>query len=305
MYKIANILIFVFLSLRSYAQQTDTSVFKYPIEMDAVVISAARSGWDVKGFIKRVQTDTTFFKAFRSLHVVSFKATNDIKVIDKRGGIDASLYSHTQQSAVNHCRTMKVLDEKVTGDMYKRNGEFNYYTAELYAYLFFTKGKVCDEDDIVAGRLDDKGKGKLEKSKWQLKQLIFNPGAPVSGIPFIGDKANIFDEDVAKYYDFKLLSDTYGDEDCYVFKIDPKKGDEDKVVYNELTTWFRKTDYSIVARDYSLSYHTLLYDFDVRMKVRTTQVNKRLLPSQIDYDGNWHVFSKKREHVKFTIIFKY
>jgi len=298
------ILIYCCLFLSATAQQ-DTSVFKYPIQMDTVVIMAARKGWDVKGFIRRVQTDTTFYKAFRSLHIVSFTATNDIKVLGKDDKVVASLYSHTKQTERKGCRGMQVLDEKTTGDFYKKNKEYNYYTAELYAYLFFTKGTICGEDDIVAGHMNEQGKGKLEKSKAELKQLIFNPGSHISGVPLMGDKAAIFDDNIARHYDFKLLSENYAGEDCYLFKVILKKGEEKSVVYNELSTWFRKSDYSIVARDYSLSYHTILYDFNVHMKVRTAPIGSKLLPTSIYYDGNWHVFTKRREKVKFTSIFNY
>ena len=94
-------------------------------------------------------------------------------------------------------------------------------------------------------------------------------------------------------------------EPCYQFRITPKSGFENKVLYDELTTWFRKRDYSIVARNYSLSYHTMLYDFDVRMKVRTKQIGAKLYPTRIDYDGNWHIFTKKRERAKFTLDITY
>jgi len=302
--KLFLIFIYCCLFLRAVAQQ-DTSVFKYPIQMDTVVIMAARTGWDIKGFIHRVQTDTTFYKAFRSLHIVSFTATNDIKVLGTGDKVVASLYSHTKQIVRKKCRNMQVLDEKITGDFYKRNKDYNYYTAELYAYLFFTKDSVCGENDIVNGHLNEQGKGKLEKSKAQLKQLIFNPGSHINGVPLMGDKAAIFDDDIARRYYFKLLSKNYDGEDCYVFKAIPKKEEERNVVYNELSTWFRKSDYSIVARDYSLSYHTILYDFNVHMKVRTAQIGHKLLPTIIYYDGNWHVFTKKREHVIFQAVFNY
>ncbi|MBA3828485.1 MAG: hypothetical protein H0X33_06075 [Taibaiella sp.] len=292
-------------SLHCAAQHRDSSIFKYPIQMDEVVVKAARGGWDVKGFIRRVQHDTTFYKAFRSMNLVSYNAVNDIRIYDKNEKVQASLFSHTHQVASKGCRSMKVLDEKVTGDFYKRNRKYNYYTAELYAYLFFTIDTVCGENDIVSGKLDEHGKGSLEKAKSQLKQLIFNPGGHITGVPLMGDKAAIFDADVAKRYDFKLLSEEYDGQPCYVFKAIPKTGEEKNVVYNELSTWFRKKDYSIVARDYSLSYHTFLYDFDVHMHVRTHQVGRRLLPTSIEYDGNWHVFTRKRERVKFTTQFKY
>ncbi|MBS1773606.1 MAG: hypothetical protein JST82_12165 [Bacteroidetes bacterium] len=303
MYKIAFILVFI--SQLAIAQSKDSSIFSQPIRMDDYVVKAVRKGFDVQGFIRRVRNDTTFYKAFRSLHIVSYTALNDIKVYDKKGKVQASLYSKTKQKVANGCRTMDVLEEKTTGDFYNRKHQYNYYTAELYAFLFFTEGKKCGEDDVVVGALKKAGNSKNESNSYKLKQLMFNPGGKVKGIPLMGDKSNIFDPDVAKMYDFKLLSDEYEGEDCYVFKAIPKKEHIKDVVYNDFTTWFRKSDYSIVARDYSLSYKTLVYDFDVRMKVRMTHTHGKMLPNRIEYDGNWHVFTKGRERVKFATSLSY
>lgn len=304
MHKYALIFLLLF-STVAQAQRPDSSIFAQPLQMDAVVIKAVRGGWDLNAFIRRVRTDTTFYKAFRNMRFVSYNAVNDIKVYDKKGKVGASLFSKTRQTFSGGCRSMQVLEEKVGGDFYKRKNQYRYYTAELYDYLFFSHGKVCNESEIVKGAIEEKGNGKLEKSKYQLKQLIFNPGSKVGGIPLMGDKAAIFEPHIAKLYDFKLQSDEYEGEDCYVFRAIPKKGHEDEVVYDELSTWFRKSDYAIVARDYSLSYKTMVYDFQVRMKVRTSQFGKRLLPTRIEYDGNWHVFTKSRERVKFTAALSY
>jgi hypothetical protein len=298
-------ILLLFLSFITSAQRADSSIFGQPLQMDAVVVSAVRGGWDVNSFIRRIKNDTTFYKAFRSMHFMNYNAVNDIKVLDKNGKVSASYYSKSRQTFAGGCRTMQVTEEKVTGDFFKSGRRYRYYTAELYDYLFFTHDKVCNESEVVKGALDNRGKGQLEKSKYQLKQLIFNPGSKVSGIPLMGDKAAIFEPSVAKLYDFKLQSDEYDGEECYVFRAIPKKGNESDVVYDELSTWFRKSDYFIVARDYSLSYKTVVYDFRVHMKVRTAQIGKRLLPTRIDYDGNWHVFSKNRERVKFTAILNY
>jgi len=302
MRRLAGIVLLFLLSLCAHAQQPDTSVFTFPLQLDSFVV---KSGFDINAFIRRVQTDTTFYKSFRSMRVVNYTATNDIKVYDKGNKIAASLTGTTQQVIKNKCRSMKVITQSTTGDFYKRNGDYNYYTAELYDYLFFTKGNVCNENDVVGNTMNVKGKGQMEKNKYQLKQLIFNPGAKISGVPFMGDRASIFDLGEAAKYNFKVSSQTYDGQDCYVFEIKPKQGMEHSVVYNGLTTWFRKSDYTILARDYSLSYSTLFYDFDVRMKVRTIQVGKKLLPARIEYNGNWHVFSKKRERVNFTMVAAY
>jgi hypothetical protein len=297
--------ILLFISQLAYAQVKDTSIFSQPIKMDEVVVSAVRKGWDVQGFIRRVKNDTTFYKAFRSLHIVSYNAVNDIRVYDKKGKVQASLYSKTKQTLTNGCRTMQVLEEKTTSDFYNRKRQYNYYTAELYAYLFFTEGKKCNEDDVVVGALKKTGNSKNESNSYKLKQLMFNPGGKVKGIPLMGDKSAIFEPEIARMYDFKLSSDEHNGEDCYVFRAIPKKEYAGDVVYNDFTTWFRKSDYSIVARDYSLSYKAFVYDFDVRMKVRMTHAHGKMLPVYIEYDGNWHVFSKGRERVKFITQLSY
>ncbi|MEI8278408.1 MAG: hypothetical protein WCG87_01520 [Bacteroidota bacterium] len=302
---VVAILFIIFTGSHSVAQVTDSSIFQFPIQMDEVVVKAAHDGWDVGEFIRRVKSDTTFYKAFRSLHLVSYTSNNDIKVLDDDGKIDDSLFSITQQTRSGNCRSMKVLSEKTSPHFYKRNGDYRYYTAELYAYLFFTKEPVCNEDDIVAGNLYAKGEGVMEKHKCELKQLIFNPGSKIEGVPFIGNKAALFEPDVAKMYDFKLLSVGFDDEDCYLFQAFPKKEYAHDVVYNELSTWFRKSDYAIVARNYSLSYHTLFFDFDVTMKVRLRNVNGKLLPSVIHYNGNWHAITKGRERVRFNTTITY
>jgi hypothetical protein len=288
------------------AQVLDTTYFA-PILIDEVIIKSSNNGFDIKDFIERIKNDTTFYKAFRTMHLVTYNAENDIKVFEKKGTkVKASLYSETKQIYRNGCRTMNVLEEKVTGDFYNKKKEYNYYTAQLYASLFFTKGKVCGENNIVKGKLDDDGaKGSLEKNKARLKQLMFNPGSKISGIPLMGNKSAIFDPEVAKMYDFRLAVEDKNGVPCYMFDATPKKEYADDVVYKQFKTWFRQSDYSIVARDYALSYNTLAYDFDVIIHVDLRQVGENLLPSYISYRGNWFAFTKGREKVNFVAKFDY
>jgi len=260
-----------------------------------------RNGFDVNKFLQRIKNDTTFYKAFRTLHILGFTSLNDIKMRDAEGKLKASLYSKTKQIRTNGCRTMNVLEEKTTGDMYKGR-DLNYYTAELYAGLFFTNGKICGEDNIVAGRQRNvKGKSGIEKHKEQLKMLFFNPGQKIPGIPFIGDKVDIFDPSVSKKYDFAIDMDEMSGQQCYVFKIIPKPDtDRDDIVFDNITTWFNSKTMEIVARNYDLSYDTPIYDFDVHMEVKMTKFEGLLVPELLVYNGNWKVAFKKRERGIFT-----
>jgi len=260
-----------------------------------------RNGFDVNKFLQRIKNDTTFYKAFRTLHILGFTSLNDIKMLDKNGKIQASLYSRTKQKRSNGCRTMDVLEQKTSGDMYKHN-ELNYYTAELYAGLFFTNGKVCGENNIVAGiQRNVRSKSGIEKHKEQLKMLFFNPGQKIPGIPFIGDKIDIFDPSISKYYDFSVDLDEVSGQQCYIFKIIPKEGiDRDKIVFDNITTWFNSKTMEIVARNYDLSYDTPVYDFNVHMEVKMTKFEGLLIPELLTYNGNWKVAFKKRERGIFT-----
>lgn len=289
------------------SQVLDTNTYFAPILIDDIIIKSSDNGFDIKDFIERIKNDTTFYKAFRSMHLATYNAENDIRIFEKKGNkIKASLNSETKQIYRNGCRTMNVLEEKVTGDFYDKKKAYNYYTAELYASLFFTKGKICGENNIVKGKLEeDAGKGSLEKNKAKLKQLMFNPGSRISGIPLMGNKPAIFDPEIAKMYDFRLASEDKNGISCYMFEATPKKEYTGDVVYKQFKTWFRQSDYSIVARDYALSFNTVAYDFDVAIHVDLAQIGPSLLPTYISYRGNWFAFTKGREKVSFTARFDY
>jgi hypothetical protein len=281
--------------------QTDSSQIEALGKETTLSEVVIRNGFDVNKFLQRIKHDTTFYKAFRTLRTVGFTSLNDIKMRDGDGKITASLYSKTKQNRTNGCRTMNVLEEKATGDIYKGK-ELNYYTAQLYASLFFTNGKICGEDNIVAGKQrNGKDKKGLDKHKEQLKMLFFNPGQKIPGIPFIGDKVDIFDPSVSKYYDFSIDMDEMSGQQCYVFKIIPKPDiDRDDIVFDNITTWFNSKTMEIVGRNYDLSYDTPVYDFDVHMEVKMTKFEGLLVPQLLVYNGNWKVALKKRERGIFT-----
>lgn len=279
----------------------DVEAVRRMVQLSEVVV---RSDLNVPRFLQRIKTDTTFYKAFRNLRVLQFTSLNDIRMQNRRGATEASLQSKTRQRRSGSCRTMDVLEEKTTGDL-KDGSEYNYYTAQLYAGLFFTEGTVCNENNIVAGAMRNvRAKKGFEKNKEQLKMLFFNPGQKIPGIPFIGDKLDIFDERVAQHYDFNIdLTDMSGQE-CYLFTIKRKEGltggEKSDIVFDNITTWFSTKTMAIVARNYDLSYNTGVYDFDVHMEVVMTAFDGLLVPQTLRYRGNWDVAFKKRERGVFT-----
>lgn len=290
-------------SMQLLAQDSTLIIDEKRFTLSEVVV---RNNLDYKMLLNQIKEDTTFYKAFKNLRILGFSSYNDIQMKDKKGAVIASLSSKTRQNRANGCRTMDVLEEKVTGDFYDRSGDYNYMTPELYASLFFTKGTICGETNIVAGKKRSvAGKKGMEKHKEQLKMLFFNPGKKISGIPFIGDKLDLYDETAHKYYDYRLDIEEYKGELCYVFSIMPKADlgfiKNDRIVVDQMVTWFNMKTMSVLARNYALSYKAGVYDFDVSMEVEMTNLgNNVIVPKTLRYKGNWDVIFKKRERAIFT-----
>ncbi len=298
--KFFTLCILMLTSVFLFAQKKDTTI---KVNNNYVTLSeiVVNNKLDVASFIERVRNDTTFYKAFRNLRIVGYTALNDIRMLDKDGNIQASLRSKTKQIRTGNCRKMQTLEQSTTGDMFDNNGNFNYYTAQMYAGLFFTKDSVCGEDNIVKGHdFSTDGLSGIEKHKEQLKMLFFNPGKKINGLPFISNKTEIFDESMADKYDMDIDFKDYNKMPCYVFTIKVKNGKESGVVINEMTTWFNEKKFEIVARNYSLSYDAGVYDFKVDMEVQMTRIGDLLVPSLLRYNGNWKAIFKKRERGVFT-----
>jgi len=297
-------IIFFLLYYHSGLAQNDSTVTSggKVITLREVVV---RNNLNVAAFIERVKEDTSFYKAFRNLHVLGYTSLNDVQLFDKKGKTKASLSSRTRQHRENGCRWNEIIDEKTSGDFYNSSREYNYYTAELYASLFFASDTICGETNIVKGTtFSTKGKSRTEKHKEQLKMLFFNPGKRIPGLPFMGNKVALFDEDVSNLYDFVIDMELFKEEMCYVFRMIPRTdlsdGEKSAIVINEMITWFRIDNWQIVARNYDLSYKTGVYDFDVHMEVEMAQFENYIVPKLLRYNGDWDVVFKKRERAVFT-----
>ena len=288
--------------LAGAAQDSSVNFEKKAVTLKEVVV---RSNLNVPAFIKRVKDDTTFHKAFLNLKILGYTSLNDVRMLDKKGDVKATLVSKTRQEVGKGCRWMHVLEEKTTGDIYDKNRRYNYYTAQLYSSIFFAYDTVCGETNIVAGtKFSIANKSGIEKHKEQLKMLFFNPGKRIPGLPFIGNKVALFDEDVSALYDFTIDMAEFKGEMCYVFKMVPiatlSSSDKDRVVINEMTTWFDTKTWEIRGRNYDLSYNAGVYDFDVHIEVEMTNYKNLLVPKVMRYNGNWDVIFKKREKGIFT-----
>jgi len=286
----------------AFPQDSSVNFEKKVVVLKEVVV---RSNLNVPEFIRRVRDDTSFHKAFLNLKVLGYTSLNDVRMLDRNGKAKATLTSRTRQHTGNGCRWTEVVEENHTGDIYDGKGKFNYYTAQMYASIFFAADTICGETNIVAkNKISTQGKSGIEKHKEQLKMLFFNPGKRIPGIPFVGNKVALFDQDVSALYDFVIDMEQFRGEMCYVFRMIPledlKPRDRDRIVINEMITWFNVDTWEIAGRNYDLSYRAGVYDFDVHVEVEMTRFGNLMVPKVMRYNGNWDVIFKKREKGIFT-----
>lgn len=300
--RISILFILVLFSLVGYTQDSIYLYQRKEVVLKEVVV---HSKLNVPGLIDRLQRDTSFYKAFRNLRVLSYSAWNDVRMFDKRNAVEASYQSKTRQHAAAGCRITEVVQEQAKGPIRNRQGEWNYFTLQLYASLFFAVDTLCGETNVVGdSRRSLAGKAGMDKRKEQLKMLFFDPGKRIPGLPLIGNKTALFEDRMMEEYDYTIDLETLGGESVYtlLIKAKPKsdgtlRGD---LVVQEMKTSFDAQSLDIVARTYHLRYDAGVYDFDVRMEVELTRFQELLVPSLIRYQGNWFALTQKRERGVFT-----
>ena len=298
---ITTLFLFIFYFLPAISQTPADTILNVGHKIITLSNFVINNKLNVPAFIEKVKNDSSFYKAFKNLRIINFTAINDIRMNNKNGTLDASLHSRTKQAVKDGCRTMQVLEEKSTGDMYNDLKEFNYYTANMYASIFFTKDTICGENNIVSGAaFSTEGKSGMEKHKEQLKMLFFNPGRRINGLPFMSNKTAIYDDELADSYDMNIDWERYNNTNCYVFKQKVKPNRKGSVVVDEMNTWFNDSTFEVIARNYSLSYDAAVYDFKVNMEIQMTTVGNLTVPAVIRYTGNWKAIFKKRERGVFT-----
>ena len=286
----------------SWAQDTTLNIENQTFTLADVIV---RNNFEYRDILAKIKRDTSFYKAFKTLRTIGYSSFNHIEMYDKNQKMEASLDSRTRQNKIGDCRTMDVIEEKTFGNIKDRSGGYNYVTPSLYASLFFTKGKICGETNIVKGKIRNVQGSGIEKAKEQLKMLFFNPGEKIPGIPMIGNKLDLYDNNAHELYNYRLDYVDYHGKLAIVFEIKPKEDlgffAKDRVVVDQMITWFNPTTLEVLGRNYALSYKAGVYDFNVQMEVEMTYTpNGLLVPKILRYKGDWDVIFKKRERGLFT-----
>ncbi len=272
------------------------------ITLDEFVVSAGLEDFDAADFIRQIQEDTTFYQAFLNLKYFPHDMKSAMVVYEKDESERGTLQRKARQFlSTDEIMWVDITYEKTNGKLKKRNGTWKYLTAEMYDEVFFPTEKQRVGNQIVEKEQELSGSG-LDKHKAQLKKMLFNPGQEIQNVPFIGDKMAIFDETMTPFYNYSIYAYPWQDSiPCIAFSCYVKEGDEDEVVIRDMTSYFHRDTHEVIAREYRLAHNTILFDFDITMKVENKLQEGRLLPSKIEYSGQWDIPFKKPEIISFQI----
>jgi hypothetical protein len=299
----------VFISFVSYSQGISRfnpdSIRTIHID-SAVNITSSRL--TAQSFIDEILRDTSFYEAFRNMKKYSFTAENRVYTYDKKNKVSGKIYRKIFHNNDGPYK-MQFLAKQDSGEVYKRNGKYELYTVEMFDYIFMNayNSDFTSSAPAAGGR-----KGQSNESyKDKLKTLIFSPGRPVKGVPFISKKTELFTSNMRQYYDYSFYRGTYLDSiPVYRFKVSVKPGlsdyTKDGIMIKELTTIFDMRSFQILGRYVDMKFDNFAFDFNVQMNIELSYFgqDQTLLPTKITYQGNWDIPFKKEERASFLILHK-
>jgi hypothetical protein len=272
--------------------------------LDAFVIQASTEDFDVTDFIEQVKSDTSYVKAFANMRYYAHRSTGDITVYNRREKEKGRMSRKANHLVKNRYYWIDITAEATNGKIKNRKGEYKYYTAEMFDHAFYPADTLLASNSIAGYRAPDDAEGKKQQHKNDIKVMMFNPGAEISGIPIVGKKMAIFDDDMVPYYDYRIWQYNYQDTiPCYAFTCTAKpEFPKDKTVVKDLTSYFNVETMQVMKREYHMKYNSLLFAFDVHIDVELESVNDALVPVSIAYSGFWDVAIKKAEHISFNVV---
>jgi hypothetical protein len=282
------------------------TVLTMRMEKDAVV-KFGKAGLDIEDFITEIINDTSFYQAFRNMKKYAFIAENRVFTYDKKDKVKGKIYRKIFHSNQGSDHKIDYLAKEDSGDLLKKNGKYELYTVEMFDYIFMN----AYNSDFVPNSVASIGgtKGSNESYKDKLKTLIFTPGRPIKGVPFISGKTEIFTANMRQNYDYAFFRGTYLDSiPVYRFKVTMKpelsNWTKDGIMIKELTTIFDQRNFQILGRYIDMKLDNLAFDFDVQMNIEMSYFGEDLLPTKISYQGNWDIPFKREERASFLVLHK-
>jgi hypothetical protein len=293
-----SFLFLIFFSSFLFAQDTLMPV----IFLNDVVISEENNGFSVEDFVKYVKQDTTFYMGFKHLRFYSHNYASELNIFDKKGKTIGTL----KKVGVHYSDGNKawIVNDTIidNGKIFKRNGNYKFYTPEAFDEVFFPSDSI----DVSLRISEDKNKDDSQNMR-DAKTIGFSIGT--DGVEQskggVSKKLAIFDIQMQQYYDYIIGETTYNEKECYIFTIKVKEGlsvkDKKKALIRKIVSFFDKENFKVIYREYKFVYSNWFLDLDIDITVNMNYVNGINIPTDIYYKGFWDVIFFKPERAEFRL----
>jgi hypothetical protein len=261
--------------------------------MDSVVV---KPGIDISYFIQLMQDDQSLYRSFKTLRTIPYIGHYTMQFSDQKGVAQASWMAKGIQNCEDQCCTHHLEKSWQLGNLLRKDGRFNYYTALLFHKLFLMEETYCHEEEEASllDRIEDEEQAHVR----YLKQLIFQPGVGLD-IPLVGHQTDIFSKEHFTSYRFYFTEKVLKEQAYYVFTADLKEGEELPIQY--LETWFTQDDLQITQRHFHVQTNQWVYEADVVMSIMLQKYQQSYIPLTIHYAGVWDIPGSKAENGNFQI----
>ena len=284
----------------SFVQSQDTLMPM--IFLDDVVISEEHNGFSVEDFVRYVKQDTTFYMGFKHLRYYSHRYESKLNIFDKKGrkiGALRKVGTHYSDGKEAWIVNDSVVHE---GDIFKRNGDYRYYTPEAFDEVFFPKDTI----PVSLNMSYDKNHNDSQNMR-DAKTVGFSIGTDnvEQSKGGISRRLAIFDVGMQKYYDYIIGETTYKNRECYIFSITVKDNlsskDKKKALIRKIISYFDKSNFNVIYREYKFSYKNWFLALDMDIIVEMDYINGKHVPTEIKYEGFWDVIFFKPERAYFLL----
>ena len=291
-------ILFLFTSALLNAQDTLMPV----IFLDDVVISEENNGFSVEDFIGYVKMDTTFYQGFKHLRYYQHSYSSELNIYNRKNNKIGSLIRFGTH--FSDFQNAWIVDDSIyfDGKIYKRNGDYKFYTLEAFDEVFFPKDTIRVSLEINKNENSDESQNMRDA-----KTIGFSIGTDNVEQSKGGAKKKlaIFDIDMQKYYDY-IISDTiYNGIECYVFTVKVKdnleKNQIQKALIRKVLSYFDKSNFNVIYREYQFIYSNWFINLDMDVVVHFDYMNSIHVPTDILYKGFWKVLFFKKEHTDFRL----
>ena len=272
------------------------------IFLDDVVISEENNGFSVADFIRYVKKDTTFYMGFKHLRFYSHNYSSKLIFFNKKGKTIGTLKKFGSYYA-NGEKAWIANDSIVhEGKIFKRNGEYRYYTPEAFDEVFFPKDTID-----VSLKISNESNESDSQNMRDAKTVGFSIGTDEveQSKGGVSKKLAIFDIDMQQYYNYTIGETIYNNRECYTFTIKVKDGlskiDKKKALIRNIVSYFDKENFNVIYREYKFVYSNWFIDLDMDIIVSMGYFNGRHMPTDIEYSGYWNVMFFKAERAHFNL----